>query len=49
MLPKLAFTGFAARYRAPDLAEGFEDIFPVDFRFTGSDGDKARWSQYWVS
>lgn len=32
MLPKMAFTGFASRYRAPTADEGFEDITKVDFK-----------------
>lgn len=32
MLPKLAFTSFASRYRAPKLEEGFEEIIKVDFQ-----------------
>lgn len=31
MLPKMAFTSFASRYREPDIKEGFEDITKVDF------------------
>jgi hypothetical protein len=31
MLPKLAFTSFASRYRAPKLEEGFKEIIKVDF------------------
>lgn len=31
MLPKQAFTGFAARYSPPNLDEGFTDITKVDF------------------
>lgn len=31
MLPKMAFTGFASRYREPRLEEGFQDITKVDF------------------
>ena len=31
MVPKVAFTGFAARYRAPTVEEGFEDVCVVDF------------------
>jgi bifunctional polynucleotide phosphatase/kinase len=30
-LPKLAFTGFASRYREPTLAEGFAEIIMTDF------------------
>lgn len=32
MLPKMAFTGFAARYREPSADEGFQDITKVDFK-----------------
>jgi len=32
MLPKMAFTGFAARYREPKVEEGLEDITRVDFQ-----------------
>jgi bifunctional polynucleotide phosphatase/kinase len=31
MLPKVAFTSFAGRYREPTTKEGFEDITKVDF------------------
>lgn len=36
MLPKVAFTGFASRYREPSLKEGFEDITKVDFEVRGT-------------
>ncbi|KAJ8109817.1 hypothetical protein OPT61_g7175 [Boeremia exigua] len=48
MLPKLAFTSFASRYRAPKLEEGFKEIIKVDFEFTGSDAQKELWSKYWL-
>lgn len=32
MLPKMAFTGFASRYREPTSDEGFEDITKVNFK-----------------
>jgi hypothetical protein len=32
MLPKMAFTGFASRYRQPTLLEGFTDITTVHFK-----------------
>jgi hypothetical protein len=32
MLPKMAFTGFASRYREPTADEGFEDITKVNFK-----------------
>jgi hypothetical protein len=32
ILPKMAFTGYASRYRQPKLLEGFTDITTVDFK-----------------
>ena len=32
MLPKVAFSGFAARYREPKGEEGFEDITEAVFK-----------------
>ncbi|KAK6428318.1 DNA kinase/phosphatase Pnk1 [Oleoguttula sp. CCFEE 5521] len=49
MLPKLAFTGFAARYREPALEEGFQDITKVNFKFEGTEEQRAQWSRYWIS
>ncbi|KAH7030538.1 polynucleotide kinase 3 phosphatase-domain-containing protein [Macrophomina phaseolina] len=48
MLPKLAFTSFASRYRVPQLKEGFQDITKVDFMFEGSEEERKVWSQYWI-
>lgn len=48
ILPKLAFTGFASRYREPKLSEGFEEIVKIDFKFEGSEETKRVWSKYWV-
>ncbi|KAF2002643.1 PNK3P-domain-containing protein [Amniculicola lignicola CBS 123094] len=48
MLPKMAFTGFASRYREPKLKEGFADIVKVDFEFKGSEQHKQQWSRFWV-
>jgi hypothetical protein len=31
MLPKVAFTGFASRYREPKVSEGFAEIITADF------------------
>ncbi|KAK3706743.1 DNA kinase/phosphatase Pnk1 [Vermiconidia calcicola] len=49
MLPKVAFTGFASRYREPKVEEGFQDITKVDFKFEGTDEQKAQWQKYWIS
>lgn len=32
MLPRVAFAGFASRFREPVLKEGFEEIIKVDFK-----------------
>jgi hypothetical protein len=32
VLPSMAFRGFAARYKRPELNEGFQDITEVAFR-----------------
>lgn len=48
MLPRMAFTSFAARYREPKLEEGFDDITRVDFRFEGDEEQKRIWSKYWT-
>ncbi|CAK4026681.1 Bifunctional polynucleotide phosphatase kinase [Lecanosticta acicola] len=49
LLPKMAFTGFASRYREPHLEEGFQDITQVEFLFRGTEEDKARWEKYWIT
>ena len=32
MLPRVAFAGFASRFREPMLEEGFQDLIQVDFK-----------------
>ncbi|KAF2161595.1 hypothetical protein M409DRAFT_58988 [Zasmidium cellare ATCC 36951] len=49
LLPKMAFTGFASRFREPSVEEGFQDITHVDFVFRGTEEDKKLWSKYWMS
>ncbi|GAB7361468.1 hypothetical protein MBLNU230_g1524t1 [Neophaeotheca triangularis] len=49
MLPKMAFSGFASRYREPTLEEGFEDITVVDFAFKGTPEQQRVWRKFWVS
>ncbi|KAK4496537.1 hypothetical protein PRZ48_012517 [Zasmidium cellare] len=49
LLPKMAFTGFASRFREPKVEEGFQEIVKVDFVFRGSEEDKKLWSRYWTS
>jgi bifunctional polynucleotide phosphatase/kinase len=47
-LPKLAFTGFASRYRPPQVKEGFQDITEVDFVFRGTKEEYETWARYWI-
>ncbi|KEY70530.1 hypothetical protein S7711_02690 [Stachybotrys chartarum IBT 7711] len=47
-LPKLAFTGFVSRFKAPQVKEGFQDITELDFRFRGSEDEYKIWGRYWV-
>ncbi|KAF2742545.1 DNA kinase/phosphatase Pnk1 [Sporormia fimetaria CBS 119925] len=48
MLPRMAFTGFASRYKEPNVSEGFQDITRVDFEFEGMEDMKKIWSMYWI-
>ncbi|KAF2266661.1 PNK3P-domain-containing protein [Lojkania enalia] len=48
ILPKLAFTSFASRYREPKASEGFEDVIKVDFEFEGNEAHRKLWTKYWV-
>ncbi|KAK2594372.1 DNA kinase/phosphatase Pnk1 [Conoideocrella luteorostrata] len=48
VLPKLAFTGFASRYKEPHLKEGFQDIMEFEFKFRGSKEEYDTWARYWI-
>ncbi|GAM38961.1 hypothetical protein TCE0_034r10115 [Talaromyces pinophilus] len=48
LLPGIAFADFARRFEEPTLAEGFEDITRVEFRFEGDEDSKKVWGQFWV-
>ncbi|KIX04761.1 polynucleotide kinase 3'-phosphatase [Rhinocladiella mackenziei CBS 650.93] len=48
LLPGIAFRSFLQRLQEPTLAEGFEDIYKVDFEFKGTEEQKKLWSRYWV-
>jgi bifunctional polynucleotide phosphatase/kinase len=47
-LPKLAFTGFASRFKPPQLKEGFKDLIEVDFKFRGTSEEYEVWGRYWL-
>ena len=47
-LPKLAFTGFASRYKAPTIKEGFQDIVEVPFKYNGTKEEYSIWARYWM-
>jgi bifunctional polynucleotide phosphatase/kinase len=48
LLPGIAFADFARRLEEPTLAEGFEDITRVEFRFEGDEESRKVWGQFWV-
>lgn len=48
LLPGIAFADFARRFEEPTLAEGFEDITRVEFRFEGDEDSRKVWGQFWV-
>ncbi|KAA6410434.1 MAG: DNA kinase phosphatase Pnk1 [Lasallia pustulata] len=48
ILPYSAFSSFAARYREPKVAEGFQDIVRIHFQFHGDDEQRKIWSKYWI-
>ncbi|KAL7813583.1 PNK3P domain-containing protein [Trichoderma aethiopicum] len=47
-LPKLAFTGFASRFKEPKEKEGFQDVTEVKFQFRGTKEEYALWGRYWI-
>lgn len=47
-LPKLAFNGFASRYKQPQVKEGFQDIVEVEFAFRGTKDEYETWARYWI-
>ncbi|KPM37798.1 hypothetical protein AK830_g8760 [Neonectria ditissima] len=47
-LPKMAFNGFASKYKAPQQKEGFQDVTEVHFQFLGSKEEYEIWGRYWA-
>ncbi|KAK8039002.1 polynucleotide kinase 3 phosphatase [Apiospora rasikravindrae] len=48
-LPKLAFNGFASRFKEPNKTkEGFQDVLEVEFKFRGTREEYAIWGRYWT-
>ncbi|KAK3949580.1 PNK3P-domain-containing protein [Pseudoneurospora amorphoporcata] len=47
-LPKLAFSGFNARFKEPKVKEGFQDVTEVDFKFRGTKEEYEIWGKYWI-
>ncbi|KAK0611859.1 polynucleotide kinase 3 phosphatase-domain-containing protein [Immersiella caudata] len=47
-LPKIAFNGFASRFKEPKDKEGFQDIVEVEFKFRGSKEEYEIWGKYWI-
>jgi len=47
-LPKLAFNGFASRFKEPKMKEGFQDVVEVEFQFRGTREEYDIWARYWI-
>ncbi|KAL3427713.1 polynucleotide kinase 3 phosphatase [Phlyctema vagabunda] len=47
ILPSIAFSSFASKFRKPSLSEGFQDITEVDFRFQGDEAEERIWTRHW--
>ncbi|KAH6637347.1 polynucleotide kinase 3 phosphatase-domain-containing protein [Chaetomium tenue] len=47
-LPKIAFSGFASRFKEPKIDEGFQEVIPVHFKFRGTKDEYDIWGRYWV-
>ncbi|RPB28575.1 PNK3P-domain-containing protein [Terfezia boudieri ATCC MYA-4762] len=47
ILPRLAFTGYASRFKEPTLDEGFLDITKLEFEWEGSETERNIWAKYW--
>lgn len=47
-LPRLAFTGFASRFKEPKVQEGFQDVTELSFKFRGTREEYDAWGRYWA-
>ena len=47
-LPRIAFSGFASRFKEPKTDEGFQEVVPVHFKFRGTKDEYDIWGRYWV-
>ena len=48
ILPGMAFSGFASRYKKPEISEGFQDLTDVQFKFRGTEEERAIWARFWT-
>ncbi|KAK3988791.1 putative bifunctional polynucleotide phosphatase/kinase [Cladorrhinum sp. PSN332] len=48
LLPQLAFNMFKSRFKVPTEKEGFEEVVPVEFKFSGTEEEYQVWGRYWV-
>ncbi|KAJ2893772.1 hypothetical protein MKZ38_008239 [Zalerion maritima] len=46
ILPKLAFNGFASRFKEPKLVEGFKEIVEIDFSFNGTEEEHKTFARF---
>lgn len=48
LVPQIAFSSYAKRFKEPKLSEGFSEVIEQDFVFVGTKEDHAIWAKYWV-
>lgn len=46
ILPETAFLSFKKSLEEPDATEGFDEIRRVNFKFDGSEEERAIWSRW---
>ncbi|PRQ72955.1 Polynucleotide kinase 3 phosphatase-domain containing protein [Rhodotorula toruloides] len=46
VLPEIAFNSFRSRFEMPTLAEGFDELKRINFKFDGTPAQLAKWQQW---
>ncbi|BGP30961.1 DNA kinase/phosphatase Pnk1 [Rhodotorula toruloides] len=46
VLPEIAFNSFRSRFELPSLAEGFDELKRINFKFDGTPAQLAKWQQW---
>lgn len=48
LVPQIAFSSYAKRFKEPKVSEGFAEVIEQDFVFVGTQEEHAIWAKYWV-